>query len=158
MGMKSIYLEGPLAHAPDGHEWRELFEEKLGDRYNVINPLKSVGDFRKVLNHLRDGYEYDLADQMKFAELMRVVIDEDLADVERADIEVAYIPKEPRAFGTICGLFYFKKVLRKAPSVLITDRTFPELNNWELALADHVVRSFDDAISLLRQLEPRSWD
>ena len=149
--MRTIYLEGPLAHAPDGHEWRERFEAELSGDYEIINPLKSVGDFRKVLNELRATWP-KLEAQTEFRDIMSTVIDGDLVDVRRADIEVAYLPKEPRAFGTICGLFYFKRVLGKSPSVLITDRTIPELNNWELALSDYIVNSFDEAITLLRKL------
>ena len=154
MEKKTIYLEGPLAHASDkeAYDWREKFEKELSGKYILINPLKSVGDFRKELNELRARW-VDAGARAKFKDMMdKRIIQPDLDDIARTDIEVAYIPKKPTSFGTICGFFYFKRILGKSPAILITgeDKTIMDCNNWELGLADEVFHTFDDAITYLK--------
>jgi hypothetical protein len=166
MEKKAIYLEGPLAHATDdeAYGWREKFETELSDKYILINPLKSVGDFRQELNKLRQELNANWPDKeahLKFKKLMNeCVINPDLADIVKTDIEVAYIPKNIPSFGTICGFFYFKKVLKKSLAILITgkdedknkNKTIIDCNNWEVGLADEIFYTFDDAIEYLKKL------
>ncbi len=162
MGKKAIYLEGPLTHATDdeAYGWREKFETELSDKYILINPLKSVGDFRQELKKRRAELNANWPDKeahLKFKKFMNeCVINPDLADIVKTNIEVAYIPKNIPSFGTICGFFDYKKILGKSPAILITGekKTIIDCNNWEVGLADEIFYTVDDAIDYLRKLNP----
>ena len=150
-----FYLAGAVAHDPQGSQWRERIMAEV-PHHEFINPIADEtgeANYRVILNQLRQQADKgDLAAVERLRCIMHEkVIPKDIKGVDECDALICYVKKGKRVFGSVCEIYI--AVSQGKLIYLISELSFAEMNNWEIALSDRIFRSVDDAIAFLQGLK-----
>jgi len=122
-----IYLAGPIqcANHAERTEWRDVATATLTALgYETINPLGKVGWPAKE------------------------IVEFDLADIERSDAVLAWVPLGTPSVGTAMEIFYAGRILRK-PVVVWTDSHAE--HPWLCECANAIQESLAAALAIFEQ-------
>jgi hypothetical protein len=151
-----FYLAGAVCHDPDGIEWREKVEKAL-PMFSFYNPLReekkaTKENVRALLESLR--IEADTGDIVALENLKGlmwdIVIPNDMAGVTSAKALIAYIKKGVRACGTFIEM-YEAFIMQGKPVYLISELSYTEMNNWEIAISSIIFRSVDELVGYFKE-------
>jgi len=153
--VRRFYLSGGIAHDPDANVWRKELIAAL-PMYEFWNPLErerevvTGDDLARKFRQWR--YEADAGGKLGLKQLRKVmlksIIPLDLEGVEWADAIICRVKRGVRMYGSICEI-YDAKMIQIKPVYLITDLKYAEMNAWEIALADEIWFSMEEAIEEL---------
>jgi len=124
-----VYLGGPIEYATDEqqHNWRAEATAALeAAGHAVINPCGKAG---------WDDHE---------------IVEQDLRDLQRADILLAWVPKDVPMMGTPMEIFYFSRILGKPAVTWGRD----DSNPWLWAHTENEWEKLSDALLYIEQWGP----
>jgi nucleoside 2-deoxyribosyltransferase len=143
----TVYLAGPVAHAPDGEggaSWRDRFEDRFGDRFNVLNPLSK---YNVPLDDLRIKPGVSNPND-ETAVGVDELVRNDKQMIEGADVVlVGYKPV--RSVGTPMETMYAYE--RDIPVVLWDRDGDFDLSPWYKYHVDAALGSMDDAVEWIEE-------
>lgn len=129
--MKKIYLSGPIMDANPGEArvWREEAKRMLGDRFQLLDPMRR--DFK--------DREVDSANE---------IVEFDLQDVRDADILLVNYSKP--SIGTAMEIFYAGHDLGKF-IVAFSPFPFHECSPWMVRYCTKILPSLELAAQYIRR-------
>jgi len=147
------YLGGPIQYTNDFEAWRYKLTEFLEKRGCVVfNPLTKykgkASSYKNMVSQLLvDGKIDSLRDFVR-----GLIISPDFKYVEEADIMVAYLPKDIKAFGTIAEMSY---AYNKGKIILVvTDIPVTEYSAWMVGLSTRIFINFDELEKYIKETFP----
>jgi hypothetical protein len=150
-----FYLGGGVSHDADAKDWRQdlitalpmhEFWNPLAKELEVVSGADLAERFRQVKHEADVGYTTGL--QWLRRTMLDHIIPLDIEGVTWADAIICRVKSGVRMYGSICEIYEAKWIQRKQV-FLITDLRYTEMNAWEIALADTIWFSMDEAIEAL---------
>lgn len=138
MGKLSIYLAGPITGLSqhDKNSWREDFEQKWGEDFEVRNPLA------------RDHKYKNMNKEERFS----AIANDERVDILNCDVTIAYIDKV--SMGTAMGIMY--AYLSGRTVVVVTSIPEEELSPMVKYHTHGLFDEFDAAVDCIKKRHERS--
>jgi len=114
---KRGYLSGAIEHDTTGHNWRTEPKKVLIDRFgiNVFDPFDDPKqNFSPALYKARDDRDFET-----IIKITKGFVRKDLAQVDRADLLIAYLPYKVATCGTHHEIINSNN--SKKPTLLVTN-------------------------------------
>jgi signal transduction histidine kinase/CheY-like chemotaxis protein/nucleoside 2-deoxyribosyltransferase len=137
MSKLSIYLAGPITglSQDDKYSWREKFEKRWGEKYEVRNPLD------------RDHKYVDMNEDQRFSS----IANDERIDILNCDVTIAYIDKV--SMGTAMGIMY--AYLSGRTVVIVTSIPEEKLSPMVKYHAHGLFGNFEDAVDCIEKRHSR---
>ena len=147
-----FYLAGAVAHDVNAMEWRKQVEAALPE-FTFYNPLeheeKAAGgvlrDSLEVYRQQADAGNRKALEAHKHM-MYEYVIPNDIQGLGQSNALIAYIKRDKRICGTFIEM-YEMFLLQGKPVFLISELSYVEMNNWEIALSSIIFQSVYDLIA-----------
>lgn len=132
---KKAFISGPIQGMENEQEYREIIRKICAQLdYEIIDPW------------LRERTIYKGDEPFWWTKVLAAgFVERDLADIERCDVLIAYLPK--LSAGACMELFYAK---RKGKKVIVVSG-MNCLSPWIVVHADWILRRFSELEDVLRQ-------
>lgn len=153
-----FYLAGAVAHDQNAMEWRKQVEIAL-PQFRFYNPLEHE---EKVAGAtLRDSLAFhrqqaDAGNRKALEDhrhlMYEHVIPNDIQGLGISNGLIAYIKRDQRICGTFIEM-YEMFLLQGKPVFLVSELSYAEMTNWEIALSSIIFKSVDELIGYFQKEE-----
>jgi hypothetical protein len=152
-----IYQCGGISHDPNANDWRVEMAEALPmhEFWNPLTEERAIGGRDLGTRFQRMKRFADSGSTLGLKALRRIMLEQiiplDLDGVKWADVLICRVKRDVRLWGSVCEI-YEAKIIQGKPVCLITDLKYIEMNAWEIALADEIWFSMDEAVEALKEV------
>lgn len=147
----TCYLSGAIERCVAAHNWRTRPKEILSEKYgiNVFDPFDDEKQqWVPILNKARNEKNYDL-----MTKIAQRFVRKDLKLVDKADLLIAYLPKDVPTTGTHHEIIFADA--HKIPTLLVCPESKAQVSAWYFGFIPHecMFGSWDELYEFLDRVQ-----